>query len=216
MHQGKDGLKQALETFFHVVSLEPVNSEALYNIGYIYNRQNDTEKAIEYYKKSIKTKGDYSAVSYRSLGRLYSGMKRYNEAIALYKEFLMHNPGYENDYMHLASLYEKVEDLNEAVFQLNTALAIDNSNPFTYFKLSKLYVKSGDIETALENINRAISIENRKFFLQHKAKLLLKLNKTEEAEKIFDKLWEIWKSDYDKLKILAIRKGVNINEINTL
>ena len=76
-------------------------------------------------------------------------------------------------------------------------------------KINELTILKG----ILENINEAISIEVRRSFLQHKAILLIKLKKVEELENIFDEIWEMWRLNYTNLRKLAIRKGVNVNEI---
>jgi len=99
---------------------------------------------------------------------------------------------------------------------LNTAATLDDKNPYNYFDLSRLYLKSANLKMALEKIDQAIALENRRSFLQHKAKLLLKLGKTEEAGKTFDEIWKSWQSAYNKLKRLAIREGIEISEINSL
>lgn len=214
-YQGLDGVNPALNIFFQAISLQPDNSQALYEIASIYARKDNLEKAIEYYKKCIETKGDCSPVSYRSLGSLYSKMNRYEDAIALYKDFLSHS-GSDNDYSRLAYFYEKMGALSEAIIHMYTAISININSPHNYFQLSKLYVKSANYEMALENINEAISLSCCRSYLQHKAKLLLKLGKTEEAEKIFDEIWMGCASAYNKLKKLAIIRGIDFNEINQL
>lgn len=215
MHQGRNELNQALTIFLKAINLQPDNSQALFYIALIYNRKENSEKAIEYYKKCIATKGDYLPVAYRSLSGLYYKMKRYNDAIACLKEFLTHNFGFDSDYSSLASFYEKAGNIDEAIFNLHTAISINSSNPYTYFDLSNLYVKLDDFVMALENVNYAIKLENRKSFLQHKAKLLLKLNKYDEALKTIEDVWKCWQLDYRKLKRLALKNGVDINEISS-
>ena len=214
-YPGKDELNQALSAFFQAIYLQPNNSQALYNIGQIYLRQKDTEKAIEFYKKCIETKGDYLALACRSLGGLYSQMNRFKEGIALYKKFLS-NSGYDGDCRYLASLYEKAGDLNKALFHLNMAISIDNGVPFTYFRLSEIYMNIGNFEMALKNINIALSIHNKKSFLHFKAKLLLKLKKIEEAELVFDEVISSWQVDYNKLKRLAFKRGISYRDIWSL
>lgn len=216
MHNDEGDLNQAINVFFQAISIQPNNSQALYNIALIYYRQENSEKAIEYYKKCIETKGDYSPIAYRSLSSLYSKLNRYDEAIACLKEVIRDNLSFDSDYSKLASLYKRIGDIDEAIFHQSTAVAIDNNNQFNYFELSQLYVKSNNFEMALNNINRAISIENRRSFFQCKAKLLLKLDKTEEAEKIFDEVWNSWEYDYKNLKKLALRKDVTSEEVSQL
>lgn len=216
MHQDDTELNQALNIFFQAIYLQPENSQALYNIALIYSRQDNQEKAIEYYKKCIEIKGGYSPASYIALGSLYAKMNRYEDAIALYKDYFSHYPGSDDGYSKLAYFYEKMGALSEAIFYMNTAIAIDINSPYNYFQLSKLYVKSANYEMALEKTNKALSIKRSRLYLNHKAKLLLKLGKTEEAEEIYDEIWMIWASDYNKLKKLAIINGVDFNEINQL
>jgi tetratricopeptide (TPR) repeat protein len=143
-------------------------------------------------------------------------MNRFKEGIALYKEFLSHNSGHDSDYRYLASLYEKTGDLNEALFHLNMAISIDNGVPFTYFRLSQIYMNIGNFEMALKNINKALSIHNKKSFLHFKAKLLLKLEKIEEAEVVFDELINNWQVDYNKLKRFAFKRGISARDIWSL
>ena len=67
-----------------------------------------------------------------------------------------------------------------------------------------------------ENINLSLSIQVRRSFLKHKAKLLLKLERIEELENIFNEIWDKWQTDFNKLKKIARKSGADMNEITSI
>ncbi|MBU2555750.1 MAG: tetratricopeptide repeat protein [Bacteroidetes bacterium] len=188
--QGNNELTEALNQFLKALALCPDNSQALFNVASVYSRLEQMEKAVEYYLKCIKTRGDYLPLAYRSLAGVYSKLNSNEEAIACTEEFLSHHSGFDSDYSRLATYYEKKGDFNEAIVRLNTAVTLDNTNPINYYRLSLAYFKIADFQRALENIDRAISINNQSayrtgYYLEHKMSVLLKLNKSDEAETTF-------------------------------
>jgi len=109
-------------------------------------RPNDTvllKKLGDLYLKANKL--DYASEVYVRLGDTYSGKGFYPKAIALYKQSLKINPGWETPYEKLADLYQVQGFAREAATQ--------------YIKLSEILEKSGQSESAIVYMQKAAELD---------------------------------------------------------
>ena len=58
IHLTLNQMNEALFVFEKALALEPLNIDVLYNLGYWYQKNNQTDKAIDYYKKSMEHSQD--------------------------------------------------------------------------------------------------------------------------------------------------------------
>jgi tetratricopeptide (TPR) repeat protein len=80
---------------------------AYFNMGNVYNRKHDYDKAIEYYKKALEIAPDCASI-YRNIGVTYEDKHDYNKAIEYYKKAIELNPE-EMDEIH--SYIENLQSL---------------------------------------------------------------------------------------------------------
>ncbi|MGC9325100.1 MAG: tetratricopeptide repeat protein [Desulfomonilia bacterium] len=109
-------------------------------------RPNDTvllKKLGDLYLKANKL--DHASEIYVRLGDTYSAKGFYPKAIALYKQSLKINPGWETPYEKLADLYQVQGFAREAATQ--------------YVKLSEILEKSGQSETAIMYMQKAAELD---------------------------------------------------------
>ena len=91
----------------------------------LYNIQ-DYKRAIDCYKKAIKTK-DNEACSYYNSGVCFIKLKDYNNAITMIKEALILHKD-SKYFFNLGYCYAMQEDTNKALINFNIAWSLNNED----------------------------------------------------------------------------------------
>lgn len=112
--------------------------------GEIFLKQNDREKAAEYFEKSLTAKQDietclYIYESYKSVNLEGDGSKYLEKAVTM-------TPSDKEDYVNIGLVYEYLEDFDNAVSSFNTA--IDHGCDGAVDELGRLYLDKGDVPAA--------------------------------------------------------------------
>jgi tetratricopeptide (TPR) repeat protein len=140
--------RAGIEEYNKTLALFPNNGAAIRGIGNIYyDIEEDHEKAIEYFEKSLKVDEENSKPVYYKLGWLYNDGERYDEAVrVLLKgiEYDSEDSGYREE---LGYAYYMREEYEFAVTQLNKAISLDESSQLGYYYKGLCFVattKKGD------------------------------------------------------------------------
>jgi len=91
---------QAFACFRHILTVEPHNAGACYNLGKLFSLQGDFSQAEQYYRQAIELKKDL-AEAYSNLGQVLYNRLCLSEAEAIYSRALAYQPDYANPHYHL-------------------------------------------------------------------------------------------------------------------
>jgi hypothetical protein len=91
------------------VEVSPESPRAHNNMGDVYAKEGNYEKAIEEFKRAIALKPHY-ADPYHNAGNIYEVTGRYQEAVAYYEQAIARNPELVITYRHLAHIYQLAGD----------------------------------------------------------------------------------------------------------
>ncbi|MFH1864189.1 MAG: tetratricopeptide repeat protein, partial [bacterium] len=136
--------------------VSPNDPNVLNNLGDMYTRHKDYQKAIESLSKAIKLKPDY-ADAYHNLANsqatLYSQEK--NEeylklAIDNYFLAIKYNPLLWQSHQNLGVIYFNIKQYDKAIEQLNKAIEINPSNLNLQYNLGIVYLNSDNTQKAKE------------------------------------------------------------------
>lgn len=127
------------------------------NIADGYMDIKNYDKAIEYYKLSLKNKEVYLS-SYYKLARAYALGKHYDEAIDIYSEFLSADPENTSLKLSLAYIYASSGKVDEAILSYKELM---QSNPYDEAILENFI-------TLLLNIERAEDAEEYFYVMKEK------------------------------------------------
>ena len=116
---------EAATTFNNVLAIDPNNKFALYNLGVLAQRRNDTAAALGYYDKALASDAAYTPALFNKAILLEPTSR--DQAIALYEKIVGINPKASTAYLRLATLYAAAGQADKAAAARAKATEIDPS-----------------------------------------------------------------------------------------
>lgn len=153
--------KNGLVMWSHVNKLYPETHSPLANIGHYYRDQNNYNKAVEFYQKSLQK--SKRAATYNSLGKIHfengapdKALQNYNlgvaqETIDKTKAEILTNRG---------TLYGSQGKMQLALADLSAGIALNPKHANAYAMRSMVYFDSRDFEKALADYDAVINLGN--------------------------------------------------------
>jgi tetratricopeptide (TPR) repeat protein len=144
--------KDSVSLWSNVLKNYPNIPIAYNNLGEVYLREGDYERAISNYNQVLRIHPGYDKVYYfyDNRGTAYLLKGDYEKAIADYDQALKINPNYAMAYHNRGTAYLYKEDLEEAIADFNKALEINLRYADTYFNKALACEKMGHPQEALE------------------------------------------------------------------
>lgn len=171
----------SLEQFEEVLSKDPENHAAMFNIAKILMEQRKYDEAIRYSKSAIGLEsGNYWY--YHLLQQTYEMKGDYANAVTLQEEIVDRFPRKFQDRLKLVELYLRNNQLEKAMTQLESIEEQAGPNPETLLRKYQILSQSRKYEEALAVTDELIRInpaETR--YHQLKIETLQKMNRAEEA-----------------------------------
>lgn len=146
----------------------PSSSQNHNNLGDLYGRRGEYEKAVEEFKIAIKLKPNY-ADAYHNLANTYYQMGKDDLALENYQKALEFNPNLWQSHQNLAAIYFNQGKGQQAKEELEKAIVIDSQNVNLYINLAIVYRKLGEKEKASQALQQTLTLDPQ----NQKAKQLL-------------------------------------------
>jgi tetratricopeptide (TPR) repeat protein len=115
----------ATTTFHSVLSIDPRNLYALYDLGVIAQTKTDAALALSYYDKALASDGTYTPAMYNKAIVLENSQPR--QAIAMYNQITAIDPQASSAYLRMAFVEAELGDLAQARVADAKAVAIEPS-----------------------------------------------------------------------------------------
>ncbi len=142
------------------------------NLGDLYTRRGEYEKAVEEFKKAIELKPNYGD-AYHNLANVYHQINRDDLALENYQKALSFNPNLWQSYQNIAAIYFSQKKLDLAKQSMEKALAINPDSTELHTNMGILYSNLGEKQKAKEEFEKALQIDPQ----NQKAKQQLELIK---------------------------------------
>lgn len=146
---------QAVTQFRQVVSREPANFEAQYNLGFAYLGWGRHSNAVEEFKKALRLNARSSevwsnlAIAYENLGKSQDAINALYQAVSI-------DPNNLTARANLAAMYANQNQIKQAVVQYKEIIKIDGMNEDALTNLTKCLVGAGQIEEAKHYLKQLI------------------------------------------------------------
>jgi protein O-GlcNAc transferase len=151
-------LSESLISTQKSVELNPLDSEAHYNLGITLKGLDRLNEAEASYRKALTLKPNY-AEAYNNLGITLKHLGRLNEAEEYYRKAITLKPNYAEAYYNLANTLKELGRLNEAEASYRKAITLKPNYAEAYNNLGIMLQELGRLEEALSNYDKAIELK---------------------------------------------------------
>ena len=150
-------LKQAEQAFQQVLSTNPADVDALYNLGTLYLRSNAPGEARSHLEQALKLRPDYPE-AWNNLGMLAAEQGNSEEAIRNFQRSLKLRPNYGIALLNLGNVYRRQGDFVEAEELLKRAEVSEPRNPEVDYSLGMLYARKNETGLAEQHLEHALRL----------------------------------------------------------
>ena len=167
---------EVADIYKKILSIEPANSYALYNLGVAYYETDRLDDALDVLKKSVEI-NPKDIMARLQLATVYDKMARQEEAIAEYEMVAASESDREEvknarERLNILKRYAEVKegagriqllieggDVEEALKEVENLLMEDDRNAGAHLLLGRIQLKKGDTDKAFGSIKKALSIK---------------------------------------------------------
>ncbi len=150
-------LEVSINAFKKSLAIEP-NANTFNNLGNVLKDQNNTNKAIEAYKKAIMLKPNF-AVAYYNIGSIYAEQNKFDKAIKAYKNSICIHPDYAEAYCNLGIAYKNIGKFSQAIKAYKKSISIKADVSLTHNNMGVALHDLGKFEESIEFFKKAIEIK---------------------------------------------------------
>lgn len=140
------------------IDINPLLSEAYYNLGIAYNDKGNIEMATQLWEKVIEINPKYSN-AYVNLGIMYKNKGDLDGAILLYQKANKIDPLNNLPYSNLANAYKLKGDYERSIQYYLKSIRLDPKSALAYTNLGITYYEKGDINNAILSWKKAIVVD---------------------------------------------------------
>ena len=141
------------------------------NLGDLYARHGDYQKAVEEFQKAIELKPNYGD-AYHNLANVYHQMGQDDLAEQNYQKALSFNPNLWQSYQNLAAIHFNQKNYQLAKEELEKAVQINPENTDLHANLGILYLNLNDKQKAKEEFQKALQIDPQNQKAQQQLELI--------------------------------------------
>lgn len=138
-HQYKD----AQLHFTKAIELNPKYAEAYANLGALYAKFKEYDKAIKLYQECIKIKPQYAG-AYTNLGNALNKIGRHEEAVYFHKTAISLDDKSANHFSNCASAYKNLGRFDKAKALYEKALSLEPNHVNAHFDLATVLLQTGE------------------------------------------------------------------------
>lgn len=151
-------IEPAIEHLILVTQLAPRRLTAFVNLGALYNRQGNFNKAIEMCRKAVSIDRK-SADGYYNLGFAHKKLNQLALAVPAYREAIRINPQMTAAHVNLGNVFTEMGNLREAIVHFKQALIIDPTFEKAQAGLEKAEQIKADNKAAINPFGRLVDVD---------------------------------------------------------
>lgn len=150
-----DNLELAKDSFIKCLEEDFEDQSALYNVVYCFEFLDQNMKAIEYLKTYVD-KNPYSEIAWHQSGRLYYGVKDYENAVRSFEFATFIDEEFIGAYMEKGKALERLKRYEEAIESYDKTIELDDPTSYALLRIGKCYEKLGNKVQALKYFNKTV------------------------------------------------------------
>jgi len=134
------------------------NVDYLKELGSIYVKAGEDEKAIPYYEQIITFYPHYIEAM-NSLGAIYRRLKRYEESISILQRALDEGRDIPAVYYNLGFTYKEMGNYEDAIDSFETVITENPDDVLAYNHLGSIYFTEKDYEKSIASFKRGLQVD---------------------------------------------------------
>lgn len=150
-----DNLELAKENFIKCLEEDFEDQSALYNVVYCHEFLDQNKEAIDYLMKYIE-KNPYSEIAWHQAGRLYYGLKDYENAVRAFEYATYIDDEFVGAFMENAKALERLKRYEEAILNYQRTITLDDPTSYALLRIGKCYEKLGNKKEALKYFSQTV------------------------------------------------------------
>ena len=152
----RGAFSEAVSAFRGVVSREPDNFEAQFNLAFAYLQWGRNSNAIQEFKRALSYQPNNSEI-WSNLAICYENLGQSDQAIgALYKA-VQYNPSNITARVNLAAMYHNANQYGKAIAQYKEVIQMDGTNEEALTNLAKCLTSTGKFAEAKNYLMQAVA-----------------------------------------------------------
>ncbi len=145
----------AERSFKRCLDYHPNFGNAYNNLGLLWDRKEENEKAIFYFRKALDLVPNHHIARY-NLGTVFQKLGQFDSAKVAYRESFQ--PHHTVPYVNLGGIYRSLGDTDSAIVVYREALAGSVPSNEAYFNLGNIYAEQRRYEEAAEAYSNFLSV----------------------------------------------------------
>ena len=150
-----DNLELAKANFIKCLEEDFEDQSALYNVVYCFEFLDQNLEAIEYLKTYID-RNPYSEIAWHQSGRLYYGVKDYENAVRAFEFATYIDDEFLGAFMEKGKALERLKRHEEAIESYQRTIELDDPTSYALLRIGKCYEKLGNKVEALKYFNKTV------------------------------------------------------------
>jgi tetratricopeptide (TPR) repeat protein len=150
-----DNLELAKENFIKCLEEDFEDQSALYNVVYCHEFLDQNKEAIAYLMKYIE-KNPYSEIAWHQAGRLYYGLKEYENAVRAFEYATYIDDEFVGAFMENAKALERLNRYQEAILNYQRTITLDDPTSYALLRIGKCYEKLGNKKEAIKYFTQTV------------------------------------------------------------
>lgn len=150
-----DNLEMAKDSFIKCLEEDIQDQSALYNVVYCFEFLEQNADAIEFLKKYID-KNPYSEIAWHQKGRLYYGLKQYENAVRAFEFATYVDEHFMGAYMENGKALERLKRYEEAIENYQKTIDLDDATSYALLRIGKCHERLGNKAEALKYYNKTV------------------------------------------------------------
>ena len=183
-------LYDAMNLLYDAIAIDPNAAYPYFQLGWVYNRKGDFEKALAVYQKYVELIPNNKR-AYNNLGHTYNKLEKYDTAIGCFERVIELDSSYAFTYNNIGYNYTMLKKYVASIPYFKIAIEKDSAYIWPYYNLSAVYTKLDDYEKAKEWSYKTLNLDPNHFLTYYNLACIgLLENNKKEALTNFEKAFE--------------------------
>ncbi len=189
----------------------PSSAEGWMNLGNVYLKNKQPEKALEYYRKVPECKTEYDKYKYYyNLGLAYEGVGKMRWAARAFQMSTDMNPAYPEAHLHLARIFGEAGQYEPGLMHIKYAIASNPHRTLIYYigaqYIMKYNVSGNDLPAAQSWMEKAVAKEPYSYiYVAALGQIYMRKQEYDKAEKMFKQSIDLDTTN-DQLPYMLLRQ----------